>query len=83
MAHQNKKSQLILISRDRKEPKHYGECQGSVRLRRVCLGVKVGFEAFSEGGIRGGHTNLLRKSISNSGNIKSKTITKLFDRFMN
>ena len=27
--------------------------------------------------------NLIRKSIPNSGGIKNKTITKLFDRFMN
>ena len=45
------------------------------------LGVKVGFEAFSEGDQRGGRTNLPRKSIPNSGSIKSKAITKLFDRF--
>ena len=30
----------------------------------------------------GGHTNLIRKSIPNSGGIKSKTITKLLDRFI-
>ena len=46
------------------------------------LGVKVGFEVFSEGGQRGRHTNLLRKSILNSGSIKRKTTNKLFDGFM-
>ena len=43
---------------------------------------KVGFELFSEGGKRGGRTNLLRKSIPNSGSIEGKTMTELFDRFM-
>ena len=72
-----KNSQQISISGDRKEAKHHGERQGCVGLRRVCLGVKVGFEAFSERGKRGGRTNYIRKSIP-----KSKTITKLFDGFI-
>ena len=37
----------------------------------------------SEGGQGGRGTNLIRKSIPHSGSMKSKTITKLFDRFMN
>ena len=53
-----------------------------MKLRRVCLGVKVGLEPFSEGGKRGGCTNLLRKNISNSGSIEGKTMPELFDRFM-
>ena len=48
-----------------------------MKLSRICLGVKVGFEAFSEGGERGGRTNLLRKSIPNSGSTEGKTMTKL------
>ena len=47
------------------------------------LWCKVGFKLFSEGGQGGRGMNLIRKSIPNSGSIKSKTITKLFDRFMN
>ena len=45
---------------------------------------KLGFEPFSEGGNRGGPTNLIRKSILNSRSIKSKskTITNLFHRLM-
>ena len=50
-----------------------------MKLRRVCLGVKVGFEPFSEGGKREGRTNLIRKSIPNSESIEGKTMTKLFD----
>ena len=42
----------------------------------------MGFELFSEGGKSGGCTNFLGKSIPNSGSIKDKTMTKLFDRFM-
>ena len=76
-----KNRQPISISGDRKESKHHRECQG-VSKTNVCLGVKVGFEAFSEGGQRGGRRNLLRKSIPKSGSIKSKTITKMFDAFM-
>ena len=43
----------------------------------------MGLKLLSEGdqGERG--TDLIRKSIPHSGSIKSKTITKLFDRFMN
>ena len=41
------------------------------------------FKLLSERGLLGGCTNLIRKSITNSDGIKSKTITKLFDRFMN
>ena len=37
----------------------------------------------SEGGQGGRGTNLIWKSIPYSGSIKSKTITKLLDRFMN
>ena len=37
----------------------------------------------SEGGQGGRGTNLISKSIPHSGGIKSKSITKLFDRFMN
>ena len=45
--------------------------------------MQVDFKLLSEGsqGRRG--TNLIRKNIPYSGSIKSKTITKLFDRFMN
>ena len=53
------------------------------RLRWVCFGVQVGFKLLSEGGQGRRGTNLIRKSIPHSGSIKSKTITKLFDRFMN
>ena len=52
-------------------------------LRWVCFGVQVGFELLSERGQGGRGTNLIWKSIPHSGGIKSKTITKLFDRFMN
>ena len=45
--------------------------------------MQVGFEALFERGLGGGHTNLIRKNITNSGCIKRKTITKLFDGFMN
>ena len=41
------------------------------------------FELLSEGGQRGRGTNLIRESIPHSGSIKCKTITKLFDRFVN
>ena len=43
----------------------------------------MGFELLSEGGQRGRGTNLIRESIPYSGSIKRKTITKLFDRFVN
>ena len=46
-------------------------------------GVRVGFKLLSERGQGGRHNNLIRKSIENSGGIKSKTTTKLFHRFMN
>ena len=37
-----------------------------------------------EGGWEGDRcTNLIRKSIPNSGGFKSKTLSKLFDRFIN
>ena len=52
-------------------------------LRWVCFGVQVGFKLLSEGGQGGRDTNFIRKSIPHSGSTKSKTITKLFDRFMN
>ena len=45
--------------------------------------VQVGFELLSEGGQRGRGMNLIRESIPHSGSIKCKTITKLFDRFVN
>ena len=41
------------------------------------------FELLSEGGQRGRGTNHIRESIPHSGSIKRKTITKLFDRFVN
>ena len=53
------------------------------RLRWVCLGVQVGFMLFSEIGQGGRSTNLIRKGLQNSGGIKSKTLTKLFDKIMN
>ena len=40
---------------------------------------KVGFEEFSEGGQRGGRTNLLRKSIPNSGSTNHYFNIHLFD----
>ena len=43
----------------------------------------MGFELLSEGGQRGIGTNLIRESIPHSGSIKRKTISKLFDRFVN
>ena len=49
----------------------------------ICYGVQVGFKLVSEKGQGWRGTNLIRKSIPHSGNIKRKTITKLFDRFMN
>ena len=52
-------------------------------LRWVCFGVQVGFKLLSERGQGWRGMNLIWKSISNSGSIKSKTITKLLDRFMN
>ena len=79
---QNQNSQPISVSRDRKKTKHHRECWRCVRLRWVCLGVQVGYELLSERGKGGGHTNLIRQSIQKSGGIKSKTITKLLDRFM-
>ena len=79
---QNKNTQPISISRDRKESKHHIECQGVSKTKEGMPWCKGRFEAFSEGGQRGGRMNLLRKSIPNSGSIKSKTITKLFDGFM-
>ena len=49
----------------------------------VCFGVQVGVKLISERGqvVRG--ANLIWKSIPHSGSIKSNTITKLFDRYIN
>ena len=44
--------------------------------------LQVAFEVLSERGQGGRGTNLIWKSIPHSWDIKSKTITKLFDRFM-
>ena len=43
----------------------------------VCFGVKIGFKLLSEGGQKGRHTTITRRSIPNRGGIKSKAITKL------
>ena len=51
------------MSRGGNESKHHGEHK---RIR-ICLGVQVGFEAFSETGKGGGGTNRFRKSIPDSG----------------
>ena len=53
------------------------------RLRWVCSGVKVGFKLLSGRGQGWRDMNLIWMSIPNSGSIKSKTITKLLDRFIN
>ena len=47
------------------------------------LGVQVDFKLLSERGQGWRDMNLIWKSIPNSWSIKSKTITKLLDRFMN
>ena len=49
------------------------------QLRLVCLGIEVGFQLLSTISNRGRFMNLIWKSIPNSGNIKSKAVTKLFD----
>ena len=56
---------------------------GWFRLGWICFGVQVGFKLFSEGGQGWRGTNHIRESIPHSRSIKRKTITKLFDRFMN
>ena len=69
------------MSRDRKK----FSTMENARVSKTKEGMpwcKGGFEPFSEGGKRGGHTNLLRKSIPNSGSIEGKIMTKLFYRFM-
>ena len=53
------------------------------KKRWVCFGVQVDFKLLSERGQGGRGTNLMWKSIPQSGSIKSKTITKVFERFMN
>ena len=62
-----------------------GAWQGSSTMEnaRGMIQAKVGFELLSEGGQQGRGTNLIRESIPHSGSIKCKTITKLFDRFVN
>ena len=57
-------------------------CRGMI-LTKVGMLWCTGLKLLSEGGQGGRGTNLIRKSIPYSGSIKSKTITKLFDRFMN
>ena len=50
------------MSRGGKESKLHGEHKRmSETIRRICLGVQVGFEAFSETGQGGGGTNCFLK----------------------
>ena len=51
-------------------------------LKWICLDVEVRLKLLSERRISTGYTNLITKSIPNSGNIKSKAINKLCDRLL-
>ena len=82
-AQQNQKAvDKISVSRDIRGVKHHKECQGMIQAKVVCFGVQVGFKLLSERSQSGRCTNLIWVSIPHSGSIKSKTITKLFDRFI-
>ena len=73
----------ISESRDRRGGggvKHHRELQEMYRPRWACFGVQIGFKLLSEGGQGECGTDLIWESIPNSGSIKSKTISKLFDR---
>ena len=57
----------------------HGECQGMIQAKVGMLWSQVGFKLLSGGGQGGSDTNLIWKSILNSGSITSKTITCLTD----
>ena len=64
------------MSRERKDQENEGDIETKL-IRWVYLCREVGFKLLSEKGNRGRDSDLIRKSISHGGSIKSRTITKL------
>ena len=82
-AQQNKKQSTKFCVQGHNRGRTPRRTPGGFRLGWICFGVQVGFKLFSEGGQGWRGTNHIRESIPHSRSTKRKTITKLFDRFMN